>query len=205
MISFSSGLTATVSIFAVGNWSTGSSRAALVTIFSVKSSPKEPVFHSLLTWLFLCQNLPPLVIISKPEGIITWASIPFRGKSCSTLPCSALTTTCPAKNFSKSPVFQSRVVFFLNQYLSLKVIISAPTGLTTKVERDGTFSTPPDASNISRWIKPVPMFEVQTTMVFLKEIVLPLLSVNRPSSKSWIRILKTSGWAFSISSRRTTE
>ncbi len=41
--------------------------------------------------------------------------------------------------------------------------------------------------------------------VFLKSTVLPLLSVNLPSSKIWSIILNTSGWAFSISSKSTTE
>ena len=42
-------------------------------------------------------------------------------------------------------------------------------------------------------------------MVFLKLITLPLLSVSLPSSRICRSTLKTSGWAFSTSSNRTTE
>jgi hypothetical protein len=50
-----------------------------------------------------------------------------------------------------------------------------------------------------------PMFEVMMMTVFLKSTVRPLPSVNRPSSRTCNRTLKTSGCAFSISSKRTTE
>ena len=40
--------------------------------------------------------------------------------------------------------------------------------------------------------------------VFLKSTVRPLESVRRPSSRTCRRTLKTSGWAFSISSKRMT-
>ncbi len=41
--------------------------------------------------------------------------------------------------------------------------------------------------------------------VFLKSTDRPCESVSRPSSRIWSRMLKTSGWAFSISSNSTTE
>mmetsp|Transcript_4747 Transcript_4747/g.11422 ORF Transcript_4747/g.11422 Transcript_4747/m.11422 type:complete len:201 (+) Transcript_4747:666-1268(+) len=50
-----------------------------------------------------------------------------------------------------------------------------------------------------------PMFEVKMMMVFLKLTVRPCPSVIRPSSNTWRRTLKTSGCAFSISSKSTTE
>lgn len=49
-----------------------------------------------------------------------------------------------------------------------------------------------------------PMFEVMMIRVFLKSTVRPLESVRRPSSRSCSSRLKTSGWAFSISSNSTT-
>jgi hypothetical protein len=49
-----------------------------------------------------------------------------------------------------------------------------------------------------------PRFEVMMRMVFLKSTVRPKLSVSRPSSMIWRSMLKTSGCAFSTSSRRTT-
>ncbi len=49
-----------------------------------------------------------------------------------------------------------------------------------------------------------PRFEVIMIIVFLKSTVRPLLSVRRPSSNIWSKILKTSGWAFSISSNKMT-
>ena len=50
-----------------------------------------------------------------------------------------------------------------------------------------------------------PTFEVMIRTVFLKSTVRPWPSVSRPSSMIWSRVLKTSGWAFSISSSRITE
>ncbi len=50
-----------------------------------------------------------------------------------------------------------------------------------------------------------PTFEVMISTVFLKSTVRPWPSVRRPSSMIWSRVLKTSGWAFSISSSRITE
>jgi len=47
-------------------------------------------------------------------------------------------------------------------------------------------------------------FEVMMRTVFLKSTVRPLESVRRPSSRTWRRTLKTSAWAFSISSKRMT-
>ena len=50
-----------------------------------------------------------------------------------------------------------------------------------------------------------PIFVVITINVFEKLITFPLESVKRPSSKICNIILKTSGCAFSTSSKRTTE
>ncbi len=51
----------------------------------------------------------------------------------------------------------------------------------------------------------VPRFVVMMITVFLKSTVRPWASVSRPSSRIWSKELKMSGWAFSISSNRTTE
>jgi len=48
-------------------------------------------------------------------------------------------------------------------------------------------------------------FEVMMTTLFLKSTFLPTLSVRYPSSSTCKSMLKISGWAFSISSKRTTE
>ena len=48
------------------------------------------------------------------------------------------------------------------------------------------------------------MFEVMISTVFLKSTVRPWPSVRRPSSSTASSVLKTSGWAFSISSSSTT-
>ena len=45
---------------------------------------------------------------------------------------------------------------------------------------------------------------VMMITVFLQSTVRPLASVSRPSSIIGSRMLKTSGWAFSISSKRRT-
>ena len=50
-----------------------------------------------------------------------------------------------------------------------------------------------------------PILLVMMTTVFEKSTVRPWPSVRRPSSRICSRMLKTSGWAFSISSKRTTE
>ena len=50
-----------------------------------------------------------------------------------------------------------------------------------------------------------PRFEVMITIVFRKSTRRPWASVSFPSSRIWRRMLNTSGWAFSISSRRSTE
>jgi len=51
----------------------------------------------------------------------------------------------------------------------------------------------------------LPRFVVITIRVFAKEMVRPFESVNRPSSSSCSIMLKTSGWAFSTSSKSTKE
>src|SRR6202162_5232690 len=51
----------------------------------------------------------------------------------------------------------------------------------------------------------VPRFDVMMMTVFLKSTVRPCASVSRPSSRIWRSVLNTSGWAFSISSKSTTE
>ena len=48
-------------------------------------------------------------------------------------------------------------------------------------------------------------FDVITSTTLVKSTVRPWPSVRRPSSSTWSRMLNTSGWAFSISSRSTTE
>ena len=52
--------------------------------------------------------------------------------------------------------------------------------------------------------RPPGMFEVMISTTFLKSTVRPWPSVSRPSSMTWSRMLKTSGWAFSTSSSSTT-
>ena len=58
---------------------------------------------------------------------------------------------------------------------------------------------------ISTPARPPGMLEVMTSTAFLKSTVRPWPSVRRPSSMTCSRTLKTSAWAFSISSSRTTE
>ena len=53
--------------------------------------------------------------------------------------------------------------------------------------------------------RPPGMFEVMISTMFLKSTVRPWPSVRRPSSITCSSTLKTSGWAFSISSSSTTE
>src|SRR3954470_17902017 len=60
-------------------------------------------------------------------------------------------------------------------------------------------------SGVLRAISPAPMFEVMITIACRKSTVRPCESVRRPSSRICRRMLKTSGWAFSISSSRSTE
>ena len=67
------------------------------------------------------------------------------------------------------------------------------------VERAGRSATRRSAMY---WL---PMFDVMITTVLLKSTVRPLPSVSRPSSSNCSITLRTSGWAFSISSKRTTE
>src|ERR671934_89065 len=55
------------------------------------------------------------------------------------------------------------------------------------------------------WIRCEPRLEVITSTVFLKSTVRPCPSVMRPSSRTCNSALKTSGCAFSISSKRITE
>ena len=50
-----------------------------------------------------------------------------------------------------------------------------------------------------------PMLLVMTMTVFLKSTVRPWESVIRPSSRICSRMFHTSSWAFSISSKSTTE
>ena len=57
---------------------------------------------------------------------------------------------------------------------------------------------------VGRLSSAVPTLLVIITRVFRKSTVLPWPSVSRPSSSIWSSILNTSGWAFSISSKRTT-
>ncbi len=50
----------------------------------------------------------------------------------------------------------------------------------------------------------LPRLEVRIRMVLRKSTVRPWPSVRRPSSRTWSRMSKTSGWAFSTSSSSTT-
>src|SRR3954465_15583422 len=59
-------------------------------------------------------------------------------------------------------------------------------------------------SGVLRAISCAPMFDVMITMQWRKSTVRPCESVRRPSSRICRRMLKTSGWAFSISSSRST-
>ena len=59
-------------------------------------------------------------------------------------------------------------------------------------------------SGVLRAISPAPMFEVMITIACRKSTVRPCESVRRPSSRICRRMLKTSGWAFSISSSSRT-
>src|SRR3954471_22641796 len=60
-------------------------------------------------------------------------------------------------------------------------------------------------SGVLRAISDAPMFEVMITIACRKSTVRPWESVRRPSSRICRRMLKTSGWAFSISSSSRTE
>ena len=51
----------------------------------------------------------------------------------------------------------------------------------------------------------LPALEVMTITVFSKFTLRPWASVMWPSSRIWSRMLSTSGWAFSISSKRMTQ
>ena len=51
----------------------------------------------------------------------------------------------------------------------------------------------------------VPRLVVMMITVFLKSTTRPWESVRRPSSRICSSVLKTSGWAFSTSSKSTTE
>ncbi len=59
--------------------------------------------------------------------------------------------------------------------------------------------------DVSLSIIRAPRFEVMMMTVFLKSTLRPTLSVRYPSSSTWSSMLKMSGWAFSISSKSTTE
>ena len=50
-----------------------------------------------------------------------------------------------------------------------------------------------------------PTFEVSRMMVLRKSTTRPVLSVSLPSSRIWSSMFITSGWAFSISSKSTTQ
>ena len=63
---------------------------------------------------------------------------------------------------------------------------------------DGEFAS----ASIHKWL---PRLLVIIITVFLKSTIRPWPSVNLPSSRTWRRVLNTSGCAFSISSSSTTE
>ncbi len=60
------------------------------------------------------------------------------------------------------------------------------------------------SSMLSPAISAEPTFEVMISTVLVKFTARPLPSVSRPSSMICSSTLKTSGWAFSISSSRIT-
>ena len=64
------------------------------------------------------------------------------------------------------------------------------------------FSSGLVSGSVRNWL---PRFEVSTRMTLRKSTVRPWPSVRRPSSSTCRRMSKTSGWAFSTSSSRTTE
>ena len=74
-----------------------------------------------------------------------------------------------------------------------------------------SYESPPSGSpgtKPSDWffvICAAPMFEVMITITLRKSTLRPCASVSLPSSSTCNRMLKTSGWAFSISSSSTTE
>ena len=63
----------------------------------------------------------------------------------------------------------------------------------------------PNPSREERTPAPEPRLEVKMTTVFLKSTVRPRPSVSLPSSSTWSSRSNTSGCAFSISSKSTTE
>ncbi len=87
------------------------------------------------------------------------------------------------KTFLSSPMIR----FFMSSY-----VIPVSSSETAK------------PSGVLRAISEAPMFEVMITMAWRKSTVRPWASVSRPSSRICSRMLKTSGWAFSISSSSRT-
>ena len=67
-----------------------------------------------------------------------------------------------------------------------------------------TFLATAEAEDLVLLMVWAPTLEVMMRTTFLKSTVRPCASVSCPSSSIWRSILKTSGWAFSISSKRTT-
>jgi hypothetical protein len=89
------------------------------------------------------------------------------------------------------------------------------SGLKTRLASSSTFSRIFSASlklvaaaanpiEVWRCRSCAPTFEVMMMIVFRKSTVRPSESVRRPSSRIWRRICRTSGWAFSTSSKRMT-
>mmetsp|Transcript_893 Transcript_893/g.2445 ORF Transcript_893/g.2445 Transcript_893/m.2445 type:complete len:220 (+) Transcript_893:829-1488(+) len=76
-----------------------------------------------------------------------------------------------------------------------------PSSCLTAVRIAVYASSPPWPPPICR-ILLEPTLDVRTSIAFEKSMTRPLLSVSRPSSRTWRRMLKTSGWAFSTSSTR---
>ena len=81
---------------------------------------------------------------------------------------------------------------------------SAMTDLRMSVS-DKPCLAPPKPRPVSFEISRAPTLLVMMMMVLRKSTLRPWESVRRPSSRICRRILKTSGWAFSISSKRMTE
>ena len=111
-------------------------------------------------------------------------------------------------------VISSRVSLWKTMTSSMRLSSSGrKTFLSSPMMRFfiSSYERPPSGSpgtKPSDWflvIWAAPMFDVMITIVLRKSTLRPCASVSLPSSSTCNRMLKTSGWAFSISSSRTTE
>ncbi len=96
-----------------------------------------------------------------------------------------------------------RTVSFRNTVIIMTSNVGSPyllEGVTDQGEIEPSVRKPKGC----RWISAVPRLLVMMTTVLRKSTVRPWPSVSRPSSRICSSALKTSGWAFSISSKRIT-